>query len=184
MGEIKLTKIRSSYGDIKGMLSQIPLPQIDSLVDQFIVNQFNTVLDRLTEITETDYTLYKVPDSERVPDWQDKFPSTIVRTQLGRVINRLEEEYRFGKENNSQNSGIVIFNKNENDVSIKINYTMRDLISKTVDEEGKSKLEQLNEEINKPNKSWDVIKGILIWILNFSKDLFLEVIPLIIQKKL
>jgi hypothetical protein len=58
------------------------------------------------------------------------------------------------------------------------------LISKSTNDESKRKLGQLNEELDKPQKNWEVIKDILVWILNFSKDLFLEILPIILQKKL
>ena len=45
MAEIQLTKIKSIYGDIKGLLSQIPLPNQDSYISSFIVKQFNSSID-------------------------------------------------------------------------------------------------------------------------------------------
>lgn len=182
MAEIKLTRIRSRYGDLKGLLSQIPLEKEKSVVDKFIVNQINSILDILSIDAETDYSSYKVPDDQADPGWNYTYPSGIVRTQLGRVISRLEEEFNFSLGNKVQAPGIVIFNKNENEISLKINYTITDLVEKYPDEETKRRLSQLEDQLNKPSKNWDIIKGVLIWILNFSKDLFLEVVPIIIQK--
>lgn len=185
MAEIKLTRIKSIYGDVKGLISQIPLAVTTGTVDQFIVSQFNQTLDILTEITETDFSQYKVPDNQRVESWPEKFDANVVRVQIGRVISRLEQEYGFGQNDQpSVTPGIVIFNKNQNEISLQINYTISDLIKDSQDEESKEKLGELRDELEKPNKNWDTIKNILIWILNFSKDLFLKIIPILLEKKL
>jgi len=185
MAEIQLARIKSIYGDIKGLLSQIPTVEIQKFVKDFTVRTFNDALDELTRISNTDYSRYKVPESERNRTWPDKFESVVVRAQVGRVISRLEEEFGFGRENGDQQSpNIVIFNKNQNEISLQINYTINDLIDKTTDEEGKVKLRELKDELEKSDKNWERIKTVLIWILNFSKDLFLEIIPIILQKKL
>lgn len=184
MGEIQLIRIKSAYGDLKGLLSQIPLAQTNSLVDEFLVDQLNQAIDSLTVVSGSDYSIYKIPPSKRLEDWNQKYPADIVRAQLGRVISKLELEYNFDKPTQSQTPGIVIFNKNENEISMKINYSINELIEKLPTEESKSKLKQLDVELTKETKNWDVIKNILIWIINFSKELFLEVIPIILQKKL
>lgn len=183
MAEIQLTRIKSLYGDIKGLLSQIPLAETSPTVDQFIVSQFNRTLDDLTNTTNTDYSIYKIPDEQRTREWPEKFDSNIVRAQMGRVISRLEQEYGFGSEA-QQSPGIVIFNKTQNEISLQINYTISDLINSSSDEGSKTKLEELRDELEKPDKNWEKIKNILIWILNFSKDLFLKIIPIILEKRL
>ena len=185
MAEIQLIKIKSIYGDVKGLLSQIPSVDKERWVKEFIVKMFNEALDELTEISDTDYSRYKVPESQRSHSFMDRYESTIVRGQIGRVVSRLEEEYGFGREANAQQSpGIVIFNKNQNEISLQINYTINDLIDRSINEECKEKLRNLRNELEKPAKNWGVIKSILIWIINFSKDLFLEIVPIILQKNL
>ena len=185
MAEIQITRIRSVYGDIRGLLSQIPLPETSRLVHTFIVNGFNSSLDELSQLTNTDYSRYKVPKEEESPDWPGEFDSIIVLTQIGRVISRLEEEYGLGPNDQSTSSpGIVIFNKNQSEISLQINYTINDLINSSNNEESKKKLEELKDELEKPNKNWGTIKNILIWILDFSKDLFLKIIPIILEKKI
>jgi len=184
MGEIQLTRIRSIYGDIKGLISQIPPLTERGLVNEFLVAQFNETLDNLSKVSGSDYSMYKVPDSQRNNDWPSEYQAGTVRVQLGRIISRLEEEYGFNKIDDNKAPGIVIFNKNENEISLQINYTINDLIDNSQDEVSKNKLKELRDEIEKPNKSWETIKNILIWILDFSKELFLKVIPILLQKKL
>ena len=185
MAEIQLTRIKSIYGDIRGILSQIPLVETTSVVDQFIVSQFNAAIDNLSELTNTDFSTYKIPDNLRLDDWPDKFPTETVRVQLGRVISRLEQEYSFGQNNpSSVNPGIVIFNKNQNEISLEINYTINDLIVEESSNDSKEKLKELKQELEKSDKNWEKIKNILIWILNFSKELFIKIIPILLEKKL
>ncbi len=185
MAEIQLTKIKSIYGDLKGLLSQIPLAETTSLVSQFIVSQINQSVDNLTEVTNSDFSTYKIPENQRYADWPDSFPTNIVRAQLGRIISRLESEYGFGQNSQSSvNPGIVIFNKNQNEISLEINYTINDLINEETEEESKNKLKELKDELEKSDKNWDKIKGILIWVLNFSRELFIKIIPILLEKKL
>jgi len=94
-------------------MSQIPPLSERSLVNEFIVSQFNETLDKLSKVAGTDFSSYKIPDSQRNTDWPGKYEADSVRVQLGRVISKLEEEHRFSEANNNQSPGIVIFNKNE-----------------------------------------------------------------------
>jgi len=185
MAEIQLVRIKSIYGDIKGLLSQIPQPDKDPYISAFIVNGFNSTVDELSRITNTDYSQYKVTAEVMVPRGPSTgfYYSVSVRPQIGRVISRLEEEYGFGRDNNQSSPNVVIFNKNQNEISLQIDYTINDLIDKTSDDESKTQLRELRDELEKKDKNWEKIKRILIWILNFSKDLFLEILPIILQKK-
>lgn len=185
MAEIQLTKIKSIYGDIKGLLGQIPQPDKEHFTDAIIVAGLNDVLNELSKVTNTDYSKYKIAQEAKSRHFVNKFDSKVVRAQLGRVISRLEEEYGFGRESAGQTSpSIAIFNKNQNEISLQINYTFNDLIERTSNEEEKTQLRELRDELQRPSKNWEKIKSTLIWILNFSKDLFLEVLPIIIQNKL
>ena len=182
MGEILVTHIKSIYGDLKGLLSQLPLVTQNGIIDGFIVRQINEVIEKLTQVSNTNYSNYKIPESEKNENWEDGYETIKVRTQLGRIISRLEEEYGFNKsEQKGQQANIVIMNKNTNEISLKIDYTINDLINDSSNNESKYKLYKLNEELKKPNKNWDTIKTILIWILNFSKELFFKILPIILQ---
>src|SRR3989338_6457673 len=115
MAEIQITRIRSIYGDIKGLLSQIPASDAKPYIGSFVVNNYNSSIDELSEVSNTDYSRYKVTSgakSESHSRGEDFYHSTDVRAQIGRVISRLEEEYGFGRSSIGQtNPSIVIFNK-------------------------------------------------------------------------
>lgn len=184
MAEIQLTKIKSIYGDIKGLLSQIPLPEISPLVNKFLVKTFNDSIDELSGVSGTDYSRYKVPESQESQDWQGEYDAKIIRAQIGRTISRLEEEFNFDKKPSDLQPAIAIFNKNQNTNTIEVNYSINDIIELQKDSEAKSKLQELKDELGKTDKNWNSIKKILIWILNFSKDLFIQIIPIILQKRI
>lgn len=179
MNEIQLTQIKSLYGEIKGYFDSIDTSSSGPyIVPRSIGENYNTAVDELTQVSNTDYSRLKI--SAR--DFREAMNRRLVRSQMSALVTRLENEYGFGQETVTPSPGIVIFNKNENEISLKINYTINDLIDRSTDDEEKNKLTQLNKELSNQNKNWNKIKRILIWILNFSKDLFLKVIPIILQK--
>jgi hypothetical protein len=179
-----LPKIKSIYGDIKGLLSQIPPTDKDGLTSNIVVNGFNNTLTELSQATNTDYSKYEIPSEARNRNFRERFDSKIARAQIGRVIGRLEEKYGFGKSDAANSPpGIFIFNKNQNEISLQINYTLNELIDETGSDDAKMQLRELRDELEKPTKSWDKIRPILIWILNFSKDLFLKILPILLQKQ-
>lgn len=183
MAEIQLTRIKSLYGEAKGYLDAVKKGGSASgpyTVPRSIVDNFNQIVEEVSRVADTDYSRSKIPDREL----RQVMSVRLVEPLIAGFVTRLEQEYGFGQESHATTPSIVIFNKNESEISLKINYTINDLISKSTNEESKRKLGQLNEELDKPQKNWEVIKGILVWILNFSKDLFLEVLPIILQKKL
>lgn len=49
-------------------------------------------------------------------------------------------------------------------------------------QEATDKVNELNEELKKENPSWEKIKSVLGWILNLSKDVFIQVLPYILDK--
>ncbi len=49
--------------------------------------------------------------------------------------------------------------------------------------EAKTKLKTLQKELEQKSPKWDVIKKVLSWALNFSKDLFLRLIVIIVEQQ-
>lgn len=111
MAEIQRTKIKSLYGDLKGLLNEIPEFHKAYWVQSNIVLTFNQVLDDLSKISNTDYSIYQVPMSEMDTE-RRAFEITRVRTQISRVVSRLEEEHNF-KSNGSESSPNMVINQNQ-----------------------------------------------------------------------
>ena len=45
-----------------------------------------------------------------------------------------------------------------------------------------NKVSELRDELNKEKPSWDKIKSVLSWLLEFSKEVFIKVLPYILDK--
>jgi len=83
---------------------------------------------------------------------------------------------------NSIQTSIKIENK------VVIEQIIENLKRKGVDsnlvKEAKEKLIRLSNEVEKPKPRWNVIKKIILWTLDFGKDIFIQLIPLLIKMKL
>lgn len=92
---------------------------------------------------------------------------------------------------NSQKRGIAIqvVNSLSNSQSMNLIVTFEQIIqtierqdaSAEQKEEAKQKINNLKEELGKENPVWENIKAILIWLINFSKDVFIQVLPYILD---
>lgn len=179
MAEIKVARIKSLYGEARGYFESIDKNSAvgsQYTVPRSIVDNYNIIVDETSQITGTDYSRCKIPDREL----RQIMSFRVVEPLIASFIKRLELEYGFSSPN-STTQAIAIINENSNKV-IQTNYTITNLISQEANVEAKEKLKQLNDELNKENKSWDNVKKILIWIINFSAELFLKVLPTILEK--
>lgn len=185
MAEIQLTRIKSIYGEIKGYLEGLPQQEGTGaasgpfVVPTTIGKKFNDAIDELTRVSNTDYSRFKVNNAEG----SGTLNIREVRPSMHGAVCRLEEEFNFGRNNDISTPAIIINNKNQNEISVQVNYSLSQLIEESKDESGE-KLRQLEKELDKPNKSWDTIKPILIWILNFSKELFIKILPILLEKRI
>lgn len=48
--------------------------------------------------------------------------------------------------------------------------------------ESEQKLRELENEIQSKSPTWSKVKDILIWLLNFGRDAFIQVLPIILEK--
>ena len=48
--------------------------------------------------------------------------------------------------------------------------------------EASEKVNELQDELKNPNPAWEKIKSILVWLLEFSKEVFIKVLPYILDK--
>lgn len=89
-------------------------------------------------------------------------------------------------------SGISIKNVQSQNVNVTVNVEqtinniLEDIRSNEPDEErikeAEQKLGELKEEIKKEKPQWSIIKNILVWALNFSKEVFLRLLPILLEK--
>ena len=88
-----------------------------------------------------------------------------------------------------QNPNIQIINTINNNIQID-NKTIINNIIKGLKDEGRghgelqnvrNKLNELDKEVQKKKPKWDKIKKIVIWALEYSKDFFVQLLPLLLK---
>ena len=177
--EVVTAKIRGLYGEIKGILG--PIKDSTGLsVQDHVVNTYNSLVDELISVSEGNYIRSKIPlEYRKDPSGKGRYlySGELVKPIVSGLMCKLEEEYGFGR-NQSQPS-VVLVNKNMNKTSIDISYTIQTLIEDESDEDTKAKLIELEEALKNKDKS--KITEAVKWILDKSFDIFIQVLPIIIQ---
>jgi len=179
MAEIKLQRIKSLYGEVTGILSQLPLTEKTSCYPPSIVKQYNGAVDELSTVTTTDYGRHKIGDEDRWEGRNDWYDSQIVRSKMGSIISRLEQEYGFGDAKGLVSPMVLTINQNQQ-VSISIT-PINEIINETTDEDIKRLLAELKNEVE-ITKNKSKIKDLLAKVLEKSWEVFIRVLPYILEK--
>lgn len=178
MEQKELNKI---YQQLKHLQSQIPQVKDYPSIEPSIVNNYHLIIDELIKIKGNDCSRFKISRDA----WNEGFSNyraLPLRTQLGSVIGFLAGELEIEEPKKTNNSNNVVTVINQNTLAVNIQQTLNQLIERTENKEEKEKLTELNKELEKEEKNWDKIKSILIWILNFSKDLFMQILPELLKR--
>lgn len=181
MGEIDRTRIKSIYAEIKGYCENLPPIGNDGFTyvfDAATGEIYNSLIDRLNKISNTDYSQHKLDVGDQ---YYRKLNVSSVKMRMGAIISRLESEYDFATLPPHNQPAIAIFNQNQSNIDININFTIENLIETAQTDEEKENLQIIDQELKKPNASWNRLKNSLTWIINYSKDLSLKVIPIILN---
>jgi len=104
-------------------------------------------------------------------------------------ITRNKFDNIIGKELASQNPNIQIINNIVTNIQVD-NKTIINNILNQLENEGKEteelqevrkRLNELNKEFKKKKPKWNKIKKIIIWALEYSKDFFVQLLPLLLK---
>lgn len=181
MAEVDRVRIQSLYSELKGYLEFLPAPKGFNGPNR-IGRRFNVICDELSSIARTDFTHLKLSEDDDEDHNGYGFDGATLKSSLAGLVSRLESDYGFADSHKTNSQpAIVINNQNSNAIDININFTLENLIDAADTEEEKAQLEALDEELKKPNANWDRIKSTLGWILNYSKDLSLKVLPIVLN---
>jgi hypothetical protein len=181
MAEIDRARIQSLYSELKGYLESLPTPKGFNGPNR-IGRRFNIICDELSSISRTRFTHLKLDEDDDEDHNGYGFDGATLKSSIAGLVSRLESDYGFGNTNKTNSQpAIVINNQNSNTIDININFTLETLINTAETEEEKAQLEALDKELKKPNANWDKIKGTLSWIFNYSKDLSLKVLPIVLD---
>lgn len=105
-----------------------------------------------------------------------------------------EKELDFGEEATKKRGSNNISIKMENTQTINQTFNVSIAIDKIIENikqtesdagkaiEAEKKLRELESEIKSKSPTWAKVKDILIWSLNFGRDTFLQVLPIILEK--
>jgi len=181
MTKSKDEKLKSCYRQLKELRKEAK--ELGVNINSSIVDDYNLLIDEISEVVENDCLKYKVPEKDLFRGGSDCwYNAEKVSPKMGLAVGFLEAELNVGDEQNNSNTGNMVTLINNNTIGINIQQTIEQLIEKEENSEAKEKLGELNEELQKPKKDWSKIKKILIWIINFSEKLFFTVLPELLKK--
>lgn len=163
-----------------------------SLTENLVIRSFGQKSNQLSQLQVLRHRMraandadYEIRSKPVIPESKEKF-----KDLLSVFIDELNLEVE--NENPTGSKGInVKVNTNQQvsqtiNLSVSINSIIDNIRNNEPDEarvdEAELKLRELEKEINENNPAWSKVKDILIWILNFSKDAFLQVLPIILDK--
>jgi len=175
MAEIDRVKVQSLYSELKGYLDTLPKPAGYNGPTK-IGRRFNAICDELRPITRTNFSYLRLNEYNGYG-----FDGATLTSSIAGLVSRLEADYGFGSQKVAHQPAIVINNQNSNSIDININFTIENLIETAENEDEKRQLESLKQELDKPNASWEKVKSSLGWIMSYSKDLSLKVLPIILD---
>jgi hypothetical protein len=177
MGEVQLLKVRSAYGEIAGILSQIPLGKEQGIVHAQTINQFNSAVEELSTAAATDYSRFKLV-AEDSYDGRD-YLTDIVRPRIGALIKKLEEEYGFGNSGSSNTTPIVLNVTQNQQLTVSVT-PIQQLIESTANEDIRSKLEEL-KRLLETGRDQKAASDILNSLQKKSWEVFIKVLPYVLE---
>lgn len=177
MAEVLRVRIKSLYGEIAGILSQLPLASQNFSLPPQIASQYNAAVDELTAISSTDYSRFKLISEDVYAEGE--YYTSIVRSKVGSLVKRLEEEHDYGNSGAAASSPVIVTVQQNQTLNVNV-IPIQQLISSTSDEDLKVALEELRkaiEEEKNPSKA----STILTTVMNKSWELFIQVLPYVLE---
>jgi len=188
-----LKKHKKSLPHIKfDKKSDIKFTKWDSMTENIIVacfgrgsnqhDQYTGMVRKLTTDESLDFSLY---------NWSSNTFKTKMTNLLGNFISELE---LLVPASSKRPRGISMKMSNTQtvnqllDLNIVVNSVIEDVKANEPDSnrvaEAEKALRQFGLDMNKEKPEWSKIKNALIWALGFSKDVFLQLVPIVMQKYL
>jgi len=183
MADIKLQQIKSLYGELAGLLSQLPMAEKSRWVSKSTGDLYNLTVDELIKLSDTNYARLKLTDNDKSDYSNDDndFDTSNLRAKLGALVKRLEEEYGFNKSVASAHSAPVIVTVNQNqEVTLSVT-PIQQIIDSADDDEIKKELEEL-KTILETTKNPEKTSGILNKIQQISWEVFIKVLPIVLEQ--
>jgi hypothetical protein len=172
------------YKQLKGFLKQLGRNN----VVESVVNDYHRMVDKLASITGEDYSYLKVSQNDSFIGGMTNasnsryYKSEPLRTKIGLTIGTLEGLLDVDENDNIRPGQIIqILNQNDNTLAVKIETSINQLAENETDEETKTKLKELDEELKSKNKNkigqimkWFIEKGLM--------SLLVQILPEIVKR--
>jgi len=176
VAEVNHQRIKSLYGEIYGILSQLA-PVEQGNYSSSIGAHYNSTVDDLSKQTNTDYSRHKLTKEYQ---WDDYYDSQSARSKIGSLVSRLEQEYGFGAQNSTKTKPPVVVTVNQNQqVSVSVT-PISQLIEKEEDPEIKQLLKDLSVAAEKKDEATS--KTVIKNLADKSWQVFLQAIPYILER--
>lgn len=151
------------------------------------LNQLNRLHNNIPRSGDMVFDHYKRFD---VKDFKEK-----LKDLLENLIAELELDFSSGNEEakakvSKKGTSIKIKNSQTQTQTINITLTIDQIINKIKEteadpqrvSEAETRLKELDSELKSKSPVWSKVKDILIWLLNFGRDTFLQVLPIILER--
>lgn len=177
MAEVQLQRLKGLYGEIAGILYELPKNDTDTvLFSGHIVEQYNAVVDEISQVSNTDYNRHKISKDSNYADGYHTIAT--VRSKIGSLVRRLEQEYGFSLKD-SRNTPVVVTVQQNQTVNITVT-PIQTLINDTEDEILRDQLEDLRHAVE-VDKSPSATRKVLKVIMEKSWELFIKVLPYVLE---
>jgi hypothetical protein len=178
MAEIQIQRIKSLYGEIKGLLATIK--PTDYNIHSSIVKQYNAMLDDLSTASLTDYSRSRITHEDYYPRSSTSYLGSVVRAKMNSLIKRLEEEFGFGsKQPITQGPTIVVTQNQHQQLNVTVIPIQQVIDSITDNDELRAEVEELKALLEaKDNKGTSKVLGS---IMNKSWDIFVALLPAVLE---
>ncbi|HET6864226.1 MAG TPA: hypothetical protein VFH37_03470 [Candidatus Saccharimonadales bacterium] len=180
MAEDKSKELKRLYGEVKGILNVLPTSD-KSGVSHSIGEHFNSLIDELDFVDDTDYSRLKLADSDTWPyGSKDLYDPVAIRSKVSSAVTRLEEDYGFGSALVSQTTApIVVTMNNSQEVTVSVT-PIQQIIDETDDADIKMELENLKKELQ-TSRNPKTISKMLNALQEKSWEVFIKILPFVLE---
>lgn len=168
-----------------------------SLTENLIIKSFGQKSNQLSQLNRLHNNIPR--SSDMVFDHYKRFDVKDFKEKLKDLLENLiaELELDFASENeetkakvSKKGTSIKIKNSQTQTQTINITLTIDQIINKIKEteadpqrvSEAETRLKELDSELKSKSPVWSKVKDILIWLLNFGRDTFLQVLPIILER--
>ncbi len=146
------------------------------------MNRLHNNIPRSTDIIFDHRKVFDIKDFKE--KLKDLLENLVAELELD--LTSEDKETRVTKKGTS----IKIKNSQTQSQSINITLTIEQIINNIKEaesdpqrvSEAEVKLKELDSELKSKSPVWSKVKDILIWLLNFGRDTFLQVLPIILER--